>query len=95
MALVYCRECGKQISDQALSCPACGAPQRATSQVIRTEREVSQVLTFFFGGVYFMFKGWFKAGIAALVISVITAFIGWFVIALFAKKFVDSFEGKE
>ena len=52
------------------------------------------MLTFFFGGVYFMFKGWFKAGIAALVISVITAFIGWFVIALFAKKFVDSFEGQ-
>jgi len=93
LALVYCRECGKQISDQAISCPGCGAPQPSTAQVQHGEREVSKVLTFFFGGVYFMFKGWFKAGIAALVISVITAFIGWFVIALFAKKFVDSFEG--
>lgn len=26
MALIDCRECGKQISDQALSCPNCGAP---------------------------------------------------------------------
>ena len=24
MALIYCRECGKQISDQALACPHCG-----------------------------------------------------------------------
>ena len=27
MALIYCRECGNQISDQALNCPKCGAPQ--------------------------------------------------------------------
>ena len=26
MALVHCRECGKQISDQAAACPGCGAP---------------------------------------------------------------------
>ena len=24
MALIYCRECGKQISDQAPTCPHCG-----------------------------------------------------------------------
>jgi RNA polymerase subunit RPABC4/transcription elongation factor Spt4 len=27
MALVNCRECGKQLSDQAATCPSCGAPQ--------------------------------------------------------------------
>lgn len=26
MALIYCRECGEQISEQAQSCPKCGAP---------------------------------------------------------------------
>ena len=26
MALIYCRECGKQISDQAAACPHCGCP---------------------------------------------------------------------
>ncbi|MBP5518024.1 MAG: zinc ribbon domain-containing protein [Bacteroidales bacterium] len=30
MALINCRECGKQISDQAASCPHCGAPLKAT-----------------------------------------------------------------
>lgn len=28
MAMIYCRECGKQISDQAPACPNCGAPQQ-------------------------------------------------------------------
>jgi len=27
MALVFCKACGKQIADTALTCPACGAPQ--------------------------------------------------------------------
>ncbi|WP_266182383.1 TM2 domain-containing protein [Dyella humicola] len=25
MALVYCRECGKQVSENAATCPGCGA----------------------------------------------------------------------
>jgi len=32
MALVNCRECGKQISDQAAACPSCGAPILGRSQ---------------------------------------------------------------
>ncbi len=31
MALIYCRECGKQISDSAQSCPSCGAGQKVSS----------------------------------------------------------------
>jgi TM2 domain-containing membrane protein YozV len=26
MALMYCRECGKQVSSEAYACPHCGAP---------------------------------------------------------------------
>jgi uncharacterized membrane protein YvbJ len=26
MALINCRECGKSVSDQATTCPGCGAP---------------------------------------------------------------------
>lgn len=29
MALIACAECSKEISDKALSCPHCGAPQAA------------------------------------------------------------------
>lgn len=32
MALVHCRECGEKISDQAPSCPKCGAPQQQAPQ---------------------------------------------------------------
>jgi hypothetical protein len=28
MSLIYCRECGKQISSNAETCPQCGAPQK-------------------------------------------------------------------
>lgn len=28
MALVNCKECGKEISESAISCPNCGAPQQ-------------------------------------------------------------------
>lgn len=31
MALITCKECGKQVSDQAASCPHCGAPVKATA----------------------------------------------------------------
>lgn len=30
MALINCPECGKQISDQAASCPNCGMPRQKT-----------------------------------------------------------------
>ncbi|MBP5391236.1 MAG: zinc-ribbon domain-containing protein [Bacteroidales bacterium] len=31
MALITCKECGKQVSDQAASCPHCGAPVKAAT----------------------------------------------------------------
>ncbi len=45
MALVYCRECGKQVSDQAPTCPNCGAPQgvaalaAAPAKPVKLDRE--------------------------------------------------------
>lgn len=32
MAMTHCRECGKDISDQASACPHCGAPRVAAAQ---------------------------------------------------------------
>ncbi|MBR5074164.1 MAG: zinc ribbon domain-containing protein [Bacteroidales bacterium] len=31
MALITCKECEKQVSDQAASCPHCGAPVKAAT----------------------------------------------------------------
>jgi len=33
MALIKCRECGKEISTEAAACPSCGAPPAVTAKV--------------------------------------------------------------
>lgn len=42
MALIKCRECGRDISDQATACPHCGAPLAATQAGNATRVEVVQ-----------------------------------------------------
>ncbi len=40
MALIACRECGKSVSDQALSCPHCGYPLKEDPVLDYAERRV-------------------------------------------------------
>lgn len=35
MAMTKCAECGKEISDQAVACPGCGAPVQGVAPVAR------------------------------------------------------------
>ena len=37
MALIKCRECGREISDQAPACPGCGVPT-VTDKVVTTQQ---------------------------------------------------------
>ncbi len=64
MALVQCPECAKQISDQAASCPNCGAP-RSTVQVDATHGVVTTQAT---GKSQ---KGWQLVGVLAIIVGVI------------------------
>jgi len=42
--LVPCRECGKQISTEALSCPHCGVPSPTESEEwIKLERQLDAI----------------------------------------------------
>ena len=41
MALIKCKECGKDISDQAASCPNCGAPTAKT--IPKKEQKTSPI----------------------------------------------------
>jgi TM2 domain-containing membrane protein YozV len=41
MAIINCRECGNQISDQAMECPNCGAPGYRQSAISRNTRIVT------------------------------------------------------
>ena len=40
MAIIPCRECAHQVSDQAASCPGCGAPISSTVKTKRRKRHV-------------------------------------------------------
>lgn len=41
MALIFCKECGKQISDKATTCPNCGCP---TKEIEIIEKDTKQSL---------------------------------------------------
>ena len=88
MTLVACKECGRQISDAAKACPQCGA-----SNLQQFDGNVSAILTFLFGFVYFLVKGWYKASLAYLVVTVLSGGIAWLVVPFMAKAFVAKFEG--
>jgi len=44
MALINCSECGKEISDKAISCPNCGNPINKTGEIANTKNE--EILNF-------------------------------------------------
>ncbi|HEY0030792.1 MAG TPA: hypothetical protein VGC65_08545 [Bacteroidia bacterium] len=50
MALIYCRECGQQISELAGACPKCGAPQNK-KRGNRTFLTIMLVIAFVFTGL--------------------------------------------
>lgn len=50
MALIYCSECGKSVSDTAQSCTNCGAPiNQTTTQYVVVPEEKSGCSKFFSG----------------------------------------------
>ena len=55
MALIYCRECGKQISDNAVACPHCGyaLAQQVVADPNRSDKDwlTCVLLSFFLGGL--------------------------------------------
>lgn len=49
MGMVYCRGCGKEIHDSAVSCPHCGARQRVSGNGGRN-KTAAALWAFFLGG---------------------------------------------
>lgn len=54
MALIKCKECGKEISDQATSCPNCGAKLQTEEQKLIV---IVVAIIIIIVSIYFMFKG--------------------------------------
>lgn len=87
MESIKCNECKNEISRLSKKCVNCNSPKEVISV-----REVSQLYTLLFGGLYFIFKGWYKAGVVALIITFLTGFIGMLLLPFIAKKLVDKLE---
>src|SRR5947208_292024 len=71
MAMVFCRGCGKEIHETAITCPSCGAPQNVrTALVSATDKRIlpAFLLCFFLGflGVHRFYVGEMSSGIAQL-----------------------------
>lgn len=45
--MIYCRQCGKEIHDSAVSCPHCGAAQKSQGK----SKVVAGLLAIFLGGI--------------------------------------------
>lgn len=72
MALIYCRECGKQVSDTATTCPHCGCKLIVETVVLnKSEKDwlVTLLLCFFLGGfgIHSFYAGKTGIGIVQLL----------------------------
>lgn len=67
MVLIKCKECGKDISDSAASCPSCGNPNKIkvvlteqTSKKWKIIKLIGGIITAV--GIYFFFSGYAAGG---------------------------------
>ena len=100
MALITCKECNNQVSDQAISCPRCGAPiapqlasvAPSSATVFRHPSSGETVnisdswaWVLLFGCVYFAVKGVWTHAAASLLLALVTAGFSWLVYPFFAR----------
>ena len=74
---MYCKSCGKEISDEAVICPGCGV---STSK--GKSKAVAALLCFFFGGfgVHRYYLGKVKSGIVQLILCCLVVGFIWVLI---------------
>lgn len=76
MNSVYCRDCGKEISANALACPHCGAQQKITSNSVTEKNKiVAFLMAWFLGllGIHKFYLGEHTQGIIIMLMGT----VGW------------------
>lgn len=86
---MYCSSCGKELSKEAVICPACGAPTRNYKQMQGTQGISSGAIVALYlvgaiipvlgvvGAIFLLVKGKTGPGIGLILVSVLMA-IFWF-----------------
>jgi len=73
MAMIYCYECGKKISNNATCCPHCGATSKTGKEQIGEKKAlVALLLAIFLGtlGIHRFYVGKTGSAIAMLILSI-------------------------
>lgn len=104
---MYCKNCGKELADDAIICPECGSPTKNSPTGKEKNKVIAGLLALFLGtlGLHNFYLGYTTKGVVQLLLTIlgscilvgpiitcIWAFIEG--IMIFAGKIKDS-EGKE
>jgi uncharacterized OB-fold protein len=88
MALIKCKECGREISDEAPACPNCGKPQKNKPVATSLSKQITVYLVSFFLPPFGLWYAWKylkqtdakskKIGWATIILTIISlAITAW------------------
>lgn len=81
MALIKCKECGKEISDQAHACPNCGCPVKMNKNKLSTMRKAFGITDMALGGMMLIAvltsEGGAENNFLALYVSILLLWTGF------------------
>ncbi|MDE6571033.1 MAG: TM2 domain-containing protein [Alphaproteobacteria bacterium] len=87
MAMVYCTDCGKKISESAHACPTCGAPNRVNPAAGEKKWWIAFLLCWFLGMIG-AHRYYLRQTASAVVMTILTCtIVGMLVTAIW--NFVD------
>lgn len=96
MVLIKCKECGHEISNEALKCPNCGKPQRDKPPSVSLSRQIIAYSVSLFLPPFGLWYVWKylkqkdgkskKIGIAVLILTIISIIV----MIWFTERFVNS-----
>lgn len=92
---MFCKECGKELNDNAVVCVNCGCACTPANQTCpKKDRIIALVLWFFFAGfgIHRFYLGQNTQGMLLILNTILLAFFFWLIIPIFFTLGVLIFE---